>query len=234
MASTQRQQPSASNPRWIQWLRVLTLISFPGVLLAVLMWGMEPPAAIGTLAGMVGAIAALVVAVEQKKVPARVVAYQCARGGVATGAFVVAVAAIGAVSTAGGLALTAGALLSCPPVAARARRALLGMATGIASQPAAASERLLPSRFNKLFAMSVRDLTAAELCQVWRLSFVALQQAGDDAVRERIVELRQACLDEIEARDAAALRTWLAAGARAASGPDRYLAEIYHDRPDAA
>ena len=39
-----------------------------------------------------------------------------------------------------------------------------------------------------------------------------------------LVALREACLDELERRDAAALHAWLDSGARASGGPERYLA----------
>ncbi|MBA2465500.1 MAG: hypothetical protein H0V42_11090 [Nocardioidaceae bacterium] len=71
---------------------------------------------------------------------------------------------------------------------------------------------------------AVRDLSDQELCQVWRVSFRALHRAHTTASRQRVVSLRQAYLDEFERRNPAALSAWLHSGARAASGPDKYLA----------
>lgn len=67
-------------------------------------------------------------------------------------------------------------------------------------------------------------LTTAELCRAWRHSFVALRGARTPGERARLAALRQSYLDEIESRDPAAMQAWFASGARAASGPERFLA----------
>jgi hypothetical protein len=69
----------------------------------------------------------------------------------------------------------------------------------------------------------VRALPDAELCHTWRRSFVALQQTRSAEELERVAVLRRALLDEMELRDPAALASWLASGARAAGGPERFL-----------
>ena len=69
----------------------------------------------------------------------------------------------------------------------------------------------------------VRDLSNQELCRLWRSSFVTLQRAQLPSQVAQIVLLRQVYLDEMDRRDPVAVRAWLAAGARAAGGPDRYL-----------
>jgi len=59
----------------------------------------------------------------------------------------------------------------------------------------------------------------ADLLQVWRRSYTELvRQHSPDAVL-RIVQLRAACLDELERRDRAALEAWLESGANAWDGP---------------
>lgn len=75
---------------------------------------------------------------------------------------------------------------------------------------------------------ALRDLTNAELCTAWRVSYLALQRAGTTHERARLVAIRQIYLDEMETRNPTALTAWLASGARAASGPDRFL----HDGPE--
>lgn len=72
-------------------------------------------------------------------------------------------------------------------------------------------------------ADDLRDLSDAELCRAWRRSFLALMSAADPAGHEVVVLHRQALLDEMEQRDPAGLQAWLSSGARAASGPERYL-----------
>jgi hypothetical protein len=69
----------------------------------------------------------------------------------------------------------------------------------------------------------VRELSNAELCTAWRASYTALQRATSPTARARLVANRQCYLDEMESRNPTALSAWLASGARAASGPERYL-----------
>jgi hypothetical protein len=66
-------------------------------------------------------------------------------------------------------------------------------------------------------------LSDRELCRVWRVSFCALQDARTALAKERIFTLRHAYLQELERRDPDAIRAWLAAGARAAGGPEKFL-----------
>lgn len=72
-------------------------------------------------------------------------------------------------------------------------------------------------------SVALQSLTNSELCTAWRASFVELARATSATQRSRIVARRQAYLDEMETRDPRALSAWLDSGARAASGPDRYL-----------
>jgi hypothetical protein len=67
------------------------------------------------------------------------------------------------------------------------------------------------------------SLSDDELCLAWRRSFLALQRARTNAALHDIVRLRQAYLDELARRHPTQLQAWLESGARAASGPDRYL-----------
>ena len=69
----------------------------------------------------------------------------------------------------------------------------------------------------------VREMTDAEICHAWRNTFVKLQDARGLHLRAALVQVRQLLLDEIEARHPAGLQAWLASGARAAGGPDRFI-----------
>jgi hypothetical protein len=71
---------------------------------------------------------------------------------------------------------------------------------------------------------AARALTTSELCREWRRSFVRLQSARTFRDRCYVVALRQVYLDEMDRRSPTAFQAWLASGARAAGGPDRYLA----------
>lgn len=65
-------------------------------------------------------------------------------------------------------------------------------------------------------------LSDTALCRLWRGTFWDLQQVKSPDEALRTVALRQACLDELGRRDPAALRSWLASGARASGGPERF------------
>jgi hypothetical protein len=71
-------------------------------------------------------------------------------------------------------------------------------------------------------------LSDEQLCLLWRHTFWKLHD--EESVDERMatVALRQACLEELERRDPAALAAWLSSGARASGGPERFL----HPRTD--
>lgn len=71
----------------------------------------------------------------------------------------------------------------------------------------------------------VQGLSDRELCRMWRVTFADLQEASSTEARERIVSIRQACMDELERRNPGAMSAWFASGPRAASSPDRYLAQ---------
>ena len=62
-----------------------------------------------------------------------------------------------------------------------------------------------------------------QLCRVWRESFWALRTAAPPGTLLCLVALREACLDELERRHAAGVHAWLDSGARASSGPEKYL-----------
>ncbi len=60
-----------------------------------------------------------------------------------------------------------------------------------------------------------RDLTDTELCQAWQASGHALLAATSPDLQVRIVDTRQAYLDELARRHAAGLHAWMSSGAGA-------------------
>ena len=69
----------------------------------------------------------------------------------------------------------------------------------------------------------LKGLDDAQLCRLWRESFWVLRQPAPSATVLCLVALREACLEELERRDAAGLHAWLDSGARASGGPEKYL-----------
>ena len=74
---------------------------------------------------------------------------------------------------------------------------------------------------------SLASLDDAALCFAWRASYVALQQHPSAPVRLRVVQRRQAILDDLERRNAPGIAAWLASGARAAGDPTRYVTSAH-------
>jgi hypothetical protein len=70
----------------------------------------------------------------------------------------------------------------------------------------------------------LKGLDDRQLCRLWRESFWVLRQPASPATLLCLVALREACLEELEHRDAPALQAWLDGGARASGGPEKYLA----------
>jgi hypothetical protein len=81
---------------------------------------------------------------------------------------------------------------------------------------------------------SAQELTDEELCREWRRSFVTLTSARSSRDLGLVVAQRQIYLDEMDRRSPSALQAWLASGARAAGGPDRFLTQRHDDQSDAA
>jgi hypothetical protein len=70
------------------------------------------------------------------------------------------------------------------------------------------------------------DLSEQELCHAWRRSFLILQDlihCRDLPGQSHVAGVRQGYLDEMERRNPGGFSHWLAAGARPASDPSRYL-----------
>ncbi len=131
-----------------------------------------------------------------------------------------------------GLLVVLSAGLSSPTVVGlairSARRSTKATASGLAADTTIEKERPEPVDANSLTlpeAMGpLRGLDDLQLCRLWRESFWVLHRPAPTGTVLCLVALREACLDELERRDAAALHAWLDSGARASGGPEKYLA----------
>jgi hypothetical protein len=93
--------------------------------------------------------------------------------------------------------------------------------------PAYAGEAHLQEVAREVDHACLHSLSNAELCVAWRRSYCTLIVTSSVPLRAAVVASRQAYLDEMERRDPRGLTAWLAAGARAASGPERYLDDAH-------
>jgi hypothetical protein len=116
-------------------------------------------------------------------------------------------------------------MVVCSPPALQLLRELRSPSRTRLEPPGPSTETLAPAAQPEpvVHPSAVAAVTNAELCALWRSSYTALQRASTTAARTRLVANRQVFLDEMERRNPTALTAWLTSGARAASGPDRYL-----------
>ena len=110
--------------------------------------------------------------------------------------------------------------LTSPAVIQRLRRARHRVSSGTTPVPESGDAVRLtpPETLGPLVGLDDR-----QLCRLWRESFWALGSAAPTQTLLCVVALREACLDELERRHAAELGAWLANGARASGGPEKYL-----------
>lgn len=69
----------------------------------------------------------------------------------------------------------------------------------------------------------IADLDTTELCHLWRVTFWMVKDLRSPVRTVRVVELRQAVLDELEQRRPDDVTRWLTSGHHVADGPGRYL-----------
>lgn len=222
---------------WQRWWYLWALASLPGVCLCVLLKGPSAALAVAVpTAAVGGTLVAMWISRHDQLGMKRFLAITC-RTAVASGLIGISLMGIGALLASLATVQVMGLILSAPPVRERLRR-LLGSAPRSAatrrdhrelSDPPRRPRQRLPGMLGE----PTTELSDSQLCLAWRQSFVVLEHTTSVHDRTLLVALRQGYLDELERRNAAALRTWLSAGARAASGPDRYFGSDV-GRPDAA
>lgn len=188
----------------------------------LVVWGPTTTMLVGLPSFVIAATAAgfLTCSLEPPRRLART-ALSCAGVGAASATVILSLIGIAVVSPAAAFLVLVASALTSPAVLGRVRGAAAGRAAGAAlEEPALLDQPLLRT----LLAPPAEEMTDTQLCRAWRQSFLGLQSARTVAHRTRVVALRCSYLDALEARDPDAFHTWIAAGARAASGPDRYLA----------
>ncbi len=231
------------NRGWTTWRRVWLVVGIASACLGFLVW--HPATVVGS--ALVGATVGSIIVLLQRTDPrlmrhpgmvrdSRPVGERSVGHRQIPGPRSVALAAVGGALSAVTLGVlgtvsigllfgvAAMAALSTPP-----SRAFWRAQLGRSARPAApggetTAGQPLPGTLDQLRSQSVSTLSDAELCIAWRRSFGTLLDAQSPEEKEAVVSLRQAYLDEMEARDAAAFGAWLESGARAAGGPERFWA----------
>ena len=230
---------------WQRWLYAWTLAGSAGVCLALLLW--SPLTILGIAAGP-SVVAGLLFGAHAlhedhpRPSPARRpggspgegVVLSTARVVLGTATIVVATAAVAEVSVPLALLLVAAVGLTAPPLVRRIAGDRSTTPTRPTLPPGPEARGALPAVEHatpETAIGSVRGLADDQLCLAWRRSYVTLQNAVSVVDKIVVVQLRQRCLDELLARNGPAVEAWLASGARAASGPDRYLARSRESAP---
>ena len=130
-----------------------------------------------------------------------------------------------------GLLVLLTACLSSPPVLRRclSRRPSRGCPTcggDTEATPSPRPPRIADSVLTLSESMGpLQGLDDRQLCRLWRESFWVLRGAAPPGTVLCVVSLRGACLEELERREPAAVHAWLESGARASSGPEKYLGQ---------
>lgn len=193
------------------WVRVWSIAATMGFGLAILEW--SAPGAAAVLLGASGVMSLAVITVAQLRATPLEPGWGWRRVLVWSSAGGVGLVGLVALLTASPpLALVALLLVlaTCPIVARRLRRPTGRLTTGSAERP--------PPRAS----VGVGDLSDHELCMMWRRTFWDLRTHRTTDGLISTVFLRQACLDELERRNPAAVRAWLESGTSASGGPERF------------
>lgn len=232
--------PDASSvERWWRWSNSWTALSLPGLGLAILIWG--PLMVIGTTAGFVIPVALAIAMVEQviwlqqPRAPGALVKAmkRIGRATLCLITFVISALAVGTFVPGLAVLLVLFAGATTPPATALLRR-MLTRTDFLAGAHPDGTESATAVKAPADPARNAHAMTNSELCCAWRRSYWILLDAKLTAETMSVVLQRQCLLDELEARNAPALEAWLASGARASSGPERFLADDGGDQPTAA
>ena len=149
-----------------------------------------------------------------------------ARPVVRAGLVGVALGGVAEISIGLALLLALSAAVTSPPFIAALRSRIPQKPKSIPAEPpfpAYAGDAHLQEVAREVDQACLHSLSNSELCLAWRRSYCSLVETTSVPLRAAVVASRQAYLDEMERRNPRALTAWLAAGARAAGGPERYL-----------
>lgn len=220
--------------RWSRWMSAWTALSAPGLCLAVIDWGPGTVAVLSAVLSVPFGLTLILLQHDHEERPTL-------RAGVRWTSRVVLCAISLFISTAAIAASVPGLALLVVLVAAATTPRLMDLrhraietdSTHRPPTPAEATVEEQPSPGRPL-GETPRTMTNRQLCQAWRRSYWALKDARDPREKLRLVEQRTRLLDELEARNAAALEAWLASGGRACDGPDKFFDDDDRDQPTAA
>lgn len=221
------------------WMRVWYVVSVAGLGIGVVAWSVVPTAAAMLVAVSFAALVLTLVRAERAERSRPVIA-RPATTALGVGAGVVGFLALLSSSPPLALLVLLIAITTAPPVVGVVSSVLRDRAPyrRTAPRPVAAPgpakqtlrregdtvrvdggrEPALPSA-----PEVVRQLDDRALCRLWRQTFWDMRDQQSVTQRAAVVRLRQACLEELERRNPAAVATWLGSGARASSGPERFL-----------
>ena len=227
---------SAAIGRWALWMNAWTAIGLPGLFVAILAWGPDTVVGIAATVSVPLSLCLVVSGHGRRHWDGRPAP---TGGGGWIGRITLCAVMLALSMTAIGGTVPGAALLlivlagTTTPPATDLRRRILGQphlapASPAAAEPVTTQGSTWPREW---LPEKARMMTDAELCRAWRRSFWTLSETHDPLAKLAIVEQRQSFLDELEARNAVALEAWLASGARACGGPERFFNNDGGDQP---
>jgi MFS family permease len=207
------------------WYAVATILAAFGIVFAVAVFGFAVLAL--ALTGAVMGCSVLMISAGGEWTPTR--RSQLKVVGAIGALILTVVAGLGSVLGGPAVELVIVCAIASPWVlswgAAQVSRLTAGPVDRRAPAPSTASDPTI-SKVNRPRTRQDADphsMSNEDLWLAWRRSFALVNGAHTATERAQAAELRRRYLDELERRDPAGFERWIAAGARAASDPGRYM-----------
>lgn len=193
------------------WVRVWSLAAAMGIGLAVLEWSAGATVVMVAAASLLMSVAVTLAAPPSVSALGPGWGWRRVLGWSASGGVgVVGLLALLAASPPLALLALLVVLATCPVTVRRLRKTVTRSTTGPAEP------------WPPLTTVGMGDLSDHELCMMWRRTFWDLRTHRTPAGLATTVSLRQACLEELERRDPAAVLAWLHSGTTASEGPEQF------------
>lgn len=205
---------SQATRDWSSWVTRTTLLGSVGVCAALLLWGPLHLAVVGVPVSLLVAVAHFLCRGDHDgRARGWTLWRSVLRVSMCAIGLILTVSVTAALSPALGLLVVLALAATTPPVRGR----LLRFRDTRPPEPSKTPES--PA----LLHVPARLLSDAELCQAWRRSSAELGRTRDASGRLALVATRQLLLDEVWTRHRHELETWVACGARAHDGTQRFF-----------
>lgn len=205
---------SQATRDWSSWVTRTILVGSVGVCAAMLLWGPLHLVVVGVPVSLLVAVAHFLCRGDHEgRARGWTLWRSVLRVSMCVTGLILTVSVTAALSPALGLLVVVTLAATTPPVCRRLRR------FRSAGPPEPPGSLELPA----LLKPPAGLLSDAELCQAWRRSSDELRRTRDAGRRLALVTTRQLLLDEVWTRHRHELEAWVACGARAHDGTQRFF-----------